>query len=163
MRLGTRPVVAAACIVGSAFFSAGAMADTHPTPEVPTAAQLAGLTPAQLSLYQSGAPVDIVLDPDTGDILSVAPAETGNTVDISIRAVCDSGDACYKTNKVPYADNGFHGSAGTYTGNWPYRSGYSAGDYSVSACWTTNCGPEITAGSSVVFSSDVTGTSFTIY
>jgi hypothetical protein len=114
-------------------------------------------------LFESGTPVDVLLDPGTGDILSVIAVGSVSAPDISTRSVCESGDGCYETNRTPYADEGFYGTSGTYYGSWPARSGYSAGRYSVSACWTTSCGPEITAGSKVTFTTDATGTSFTIY
>jgi hypothetical protein len=136
-------------------------ADT-PTAEVPSVAQLSSLTQSEITLLDSGAAINVVMDPSTGDILSVAAADNA-IPDISIRGVCDTGDGCYLTNKVPYADEGFYGSAGTYDGTWLYRSGYSSGNYTVSACWTTNCGVKIGPESHVTFSSDVTGTSFTIY
>jgi hypothetical protein len=113
--------------------------------------------------FESGAPVDVLLDPSTGDILSVTAAGPVPAPAISNRSVCDSGDGCYVTNKTPYADEGFYGASGTYDGSWPARSGYSAGHYAVSACWTTSCGPELAAGSKLTFTSDVTGISFTIY
>lgn len=160
MGLRTRSGLVAACAVGVASAASNALADPSTAPEVPTQAQLANLTSAEITLLESGTPVDISLDPTNGDILSVSTAAP----DISNRGgTCDAGDGCYLTNKVPYANQGFYGSAGTYYGSWPYRSGYTAGNYTVSACWSTNCGPEISPGSKVTFTSDVTGTSFTIY
>jgi hypothetical protein len=133
-----------------------------PTAEIPSPAQLAPLTQSEIALLDSGEPVDVLMDPSTGAILSVTAA-AGVVPDVSIRGVCDAGDGCYLTSKVPYADEGFYGSAGTYDGSWAYRSGYSSGNYTVSACWTTNCGVKIGPDSHVTFSSDVTGTSFTIH
>lgn len=148
--------------VGAAIAAAPVSADA-PTAEVSTAAQLAGLTWSEVSLLDSGQPIDVVLDPTTGDVLSVASAIGDPSPEISHRSVCDGGDGCYLTNKTPYADQGFYGSAGTYTGTWDYRSEYSSGNHTVSACWTTSCGVEIGPSSHVTLTSDVTGTSFTIY
>jgi hypothetical protein len=134
-----------------------------PTSEVPSAAQLAGLSPAELSLLDSGAPIDVVMDPTTGDIVSVTAADDSETPDISNHSICDSGNGCYLTNQTPYADQGFYGSSGTYDGNWPDRSEYTSGNYTVSACWTNGCGVKIGPASHVTLTSDVTGTSFTIY
>ncbi len=145
--LGTGPV--------AAFASAPA------TYSVPSPAQLSALSPSEAALFASGAPQVIVMDPTTGDILSVTPAAA--SPDISRHSICNAGDGCYETNQPPEADEGFYGGSGTSTGNWPYRSGYSAGKWSVSACWGSKCGVEIGPGSTVEFTSDVTGTSFTIH
>jgi hypothetical protein len=134
-----------------------------PTSETPSAAQLAGLSAAQVSLLSSGAAINVVMDPTTGDIVSVNAEGDSATPDISNHSICDTGDGCYVTNQTPYADEGFYGSSGTYDGNWPDRSEYTSGNYTVSACWTTSCGVKIGPGSHVTFTSDVTGTSFTIY
>jgi hypothetical protein len=138
-----------------------AVADA-PTYEAPSPAQLATLSQDEISLLDSGGPIDVVMDPASGDVLSVTASGSGASPDISNHNLCNSGDGCYETNKVPYADEGFYGTAGTYYGSWAYRSGYSSGSYTVSACWTTNCGVKISPGSHVTFTSDVTGTSFTI-
>jgi hypothetical protein len=160
-----RMALVAACLASGAFSCSNALADQSTAPEVPTAAQEATLTPAEVTLLNSGGAVNVTMDPTTGDILSVSAAVSVSplVIDISITDSCPSGYGCYLTDKVPYADEGFHGSAGTEYGTWDYRSGYSSGDYTVSACWSSGCGIEITAGSSVSFTSDVTGTSFTIY
>ncbi len=142
--------------------TSAAVADS-PTYETPSPAQLATLSQSEIALLDSGTSIDVLMDPASGDILSVTAADSGTSPAISNHNVCNTGDGCYKTNKVPYADQGFYGSAGTYDGSWPYRSGYSSGNHTVSACWTTNCGVKISPGSHVTFTSDVTGTSFTIY
>ena len=134
-----------------------------PTAETPTPAQLATLNQSEVSLLDSGTAIVVVMDPSSGDILSVAPADpVGASPNISNHAICNSGDGCYITNHAPYADEGFYGSAGTYYGSWPYRSAYSSGSHTVSACWISACGPQISPGSKVTFTSDVTGSSFTI-
>jgi len=151
-------IIAASIVLAASPASADA-----PTSEIPSAAQLAGLSAAQVSLLDSGAPINVVMAPNTGDIVSVTAADYTETTDISNHNICDSGNGCYLTNKVPWADQGFYGSSGTYNGNWPYRSGYTSGNHTVSACWTNGCGVEIGPGSEVTFTSDATGTSFTIY
>jgi hypothetical protein len=152
----------AAVSVLSAAAASSAVADGG-TYKPAAAAQLAALSQSEITLLDSGKGINVVMDPSTGDILSVTATASGAGADIGMRGVCDAGDGCYQTNKVPYAAYGFDGSAGTYTGSWPYRSGYSSGNYTVSACWTSNCGVKISPGSHVSFTSDVTGTSFTIY
>ena len=162
-RLAVR-ALACTCAVGlGAAAGAAPVAADQPTAETPTADQLAGLSQSEVSLLDSGGAIDVVMDPGTGDIVSVAAAQPGADPLISNHNVCNSGDGCYFTNRTPYANQGFYGSAGTYYGSWPYRSGYSSGNYTVSACWTSNCGVKIGPGSRVTFTSDVTGTSFTIY
>jgi hypothetical protein len=134
------------------------------TSETPTPAQTADLTPAEITLLNSGQPINVVMDPTTGDIESVTAASGSGAVPaITHRSgICDSGDGCYKTDQTPYANQGFYGSSGTSTGTWYDRSAYSSGNYTVSACWVSGCGIEIGAGSQVDLTSDVTGTSFTI-
>jgi len=151
------------CSAGLACLAATSSATSNPTAEIPTAAQTASLTPPEISLLTSGTPIDVVMDPTTGDVLSVTSADTGAITDISIRNVCDSGDGCYDTTTVPYSNEGFYGSAGTHDGSWPDRSGYSSGNYTVSACYSGGCGVQIAPGSELAFTSDKTGTSFTIY
>jgi len=131
------------------------------TYSTPTAAQTATLTPAELTLLNSDQPKTILMDPTTGDIISVTAG--GPSPDISHHSVCNTGDGCYKTNDPPYADVGFYGGSGTVDGDWPERSAYYSGKWTVSACWAIQCGPKISPGSQVTFTSDVTGTSFTIY
>jgi hypothetical protein len=163
--MNRRLLIATACaglLSASAALSAASAAGDSSTAEDPTPAQLADLSPSEVALLDSGAPIDVVMDPPTGDIISVATPPS-LVPDISNRAVCDNGDGCYLTNKTPYADEGFYGSSGTYYGTWVYRSGYSSGSHTVSACWIGSCGVEISPGSRVTFTSDVTGTSFTIY
>ncbi len=160
-----RPILCAGLIaLGTAVEASSVAADTPTTAAAPTSAQLATLSPSEITLLDSGQPIDVVMDPTTGDIESVTAAtSTGARPAISNRSICDSGDGCYSTDRTPYANQGFYGSAGTYSGSWPYRDGYQSGSHTVSACWTTNCGVKISPNSTVSFTSDVTGTSFTIY
>lgn len=139
---------------------------TTQTSSTPTAAQTETLSSTEKALLSSSTPKQIVMDPATGDIVSVAEAGPGGaSPNISNHNICEGGNGCYVTNKPPYADQGFYGSAGTYNGKWPYRSAYTSGKYTVSACWEggVKCGPKIGPKSEVAFTTDVTGTSFTIY
>jgi hypothetical protein len=134
------------------------------TPEVPTPAQTATLSPAQKTMLNSGQPINVTLNPANGDITNVTSNNPlAITASIMNHSVCNSGNACYSTNQAPYANQGFYGGSGTITGSWPFRNGYSAGNWTVSACWSSACGIQIGPGSDVGFTSDVTGTSFTIY
>lgn len=124
------------------------------------------LPAAEQALITSTAPATIVIDPATDQILSVTAGEHA-TPAISINYICSSTDECWKTNQVPYADVGFYGSPGTYTGDWPYRKAFLTGEYYGSACFlfdgASGCTPEYAPNKTLTFSSDVTGTSATIY
>jgi hypothetical protein len=155
-------VVAAAGTLGTLAATSGAASQTA---AAPTAAETATLSAGEVSLLSSGQAINVVMDPTTGDINSVTAASssgaTVDTTDITNHSICDTGDGCYKTNDPPLADQGFSG-AGTFDGSWADRSGYSSGKWTVSACWSGGCGVTISPGSTVNFTSDVTGTSFTI-
>jgi hypothetical protein len=76
---------------------------------------------------------------------------------VSNHNYCNSGDGCYYSGKVPYANQGFYGSAGSYHGNWPDRNAWYTGRYTAYACWTGACssswfGPNtyVTFGGSLV-------------
>jgi hypothetical protein len=162
MRLKSLSVVAVVVAAAATCLATTSDAASPPTAETPTPAQLQSLTPAEVVLLNSGSPINVLMDPTTGNVLSVTTASSGISSDISTHNVCNTGDGCYETNKTPYANQGFYGSAGTSTGSWADRSGYSSGDYTVYGCWTSSCGIEVSPSSSVRFTSDVTGTSFTI-
>jgi hypothetical protein len=162
MRLKSLSAVAVVVAAAATCLTTSSDAASPPTAETPTPAQLQSLTPAAVTLLNSGSPINVVMDPTSGDVLSVTAASAGVRSDISTHNVCDAGNGCYETNKTPYADQGFYGSAGTSTGSWAYRSGYTSGDYTVYGCWASGCGIQISPSSSVSFTSDVTGTSFTI-
>ncbi|MEU7058122.1 hypothetical protein [Streptomyces sp. NPDC046197] len=112
---------------------------------------------------QSSQPKTVVMDPANGAVLSVSAGIVRPA--ISVHNICNSGDGCYYSGRIPYANQGFYGSAGTASGSWPYRSAWDTGGYTASACWVGACsqnrfGPNtyITFNGSLV-----TGTSFTIY
>ncbi|GAA2525903.1 hypothetical protein GCM10010201_25760 [Pilimelia columellifera subsp. columellifera] len=79
--------------------------------------------PIDTDLLSSDAPKTVMIDPATGNVLSV----TAGFPKISHRHTCQPKDACFRSGQVPYADQGFRGSAGMKTGNWPYRDGYFTG------------------------------------
>jgi hypothetical protein len=155
---------AAVAAIGVGIVPSVSVAATQATSSTPTAAQLADLTSSEISLLDSGLAISVVMDPTTGDILSVAPAsDTVAAASISHHSVCNTGDGCYKTNNSSNSDQGFYGGAGTIDGTWYNRSSYSSGKWTVSACYSGGCAPTISPGSTVSFTSDVTGTSFTIH
>ena len=112
-------------------------------------------------------PKTVVLNPATGDIISVAYGAVNHPA-ITEHDTCDPDWACYESGEVPYANMGFSGSAGTKTGTWLYRYDFSTGNYSARACYifsgSSHCTPEEGPGTIITFDDDlVTGTSVTIY
>src|SRR5215469_2140261 len=83
------------------------------------AAAPAGASQAGVALLSS-TPKTVVLDPATGGVVSVT-AGTAATPMISNHNICNTGDGCYFSGRIPYANQGFYGSAGTFNGSWPYR------------------------------------------
>lgn len=135
-----------------------AAADTTPAPE--------HLSSQERELLNSDAPKTVEIDPATGEFVAVEEGSTWIRPMIGNRNICYSGDGCYYSGKVPYAHQGFYGTAGTYTGSWPYRSGYHTGNYTARACWTTACSQaSLPPNTTAYFSGGalVTGTSFRIY
>jgi hypothetical protein len=134
-----------------------------------TAAALVG-TPAQAAVeggiaLSSDAAKVVTVDPASGKVLSVAAAEPELTTQISTHNICNASDVCYQSGKIPYAHQGFYGTAGTATGNWPYRSrGFTAGK-TAKFCWTLACSPVLGPNTTFVFPGGemVTGTSVRIY
>lgn len=74
-RLRSRPVVAV--LVGGALLVGAPLAYSAATSSTPTPAQTATLSPQEKALLASSSPKDILMDPKTGDILSVTPASPG--------------------------------------------------------------------------------------
>jgi hypothetical protein len=171
--LQARPIAvlsasAAACCAVALFGVAPALAasraQSQPGSDQAYIASEANLPAAQQALLNAGAPATIAIDSYTGQILSVAAAGSA-TPAITTRATCESTDACWETNKVPYADVGFYGTAGTVNGDWPYRSAFASGQYSASACWSLDgdyCIGTLAPHEKASFDPDVTGTSATI-
>ncbi|MFC3982793.1 hypothetical protein ACFYY8_24175 [Streptosporangium sp. NPDC001559] len=139
-------------------------ADSTP---IPASADVSALSPQQLELLKSDAPHTISVDPRTGKVLSVTEGAI-STPAISQHNICNSGDFCYASGQVPYAHQGFYGSAGTKTGSWPSRSYFDTGNYRGRACWTyqgsSPCSGPWGPNSYVNFNGSlVTGTSVTLY
>lgn len=139
-----------AALVAVAAFAAGA-APAQAAPRMLTAAQLA-----------SDAPKTIIFDTTTGKItaswLGIAP---DTTTQISVRGTCNTSDSCYVA-KIPYADAGFYGTAGTKAGTWPQRTRVDSVGRTVKACYTGGCTPNLSPYTQVFLNPPVTGTSFRI-
>ncbi|GAA2723497.1 MULTISPECIES: hypothetical protein [Streptomyces] len=153
-RAGALAAAAAALGLGLA-----APAQASPGPVPP-------LTAHEQALLASNVPKTVVLDPATGGILSVRQSsEPAGEQGISQHNVCNRGDGCFLSGRVPYAHQGFYGSPGTARGTWPYRSGYDTGNYTASACWTQACAQRpLPPHTRATFGGTlVTGTSFRIH
>jgi len=120
----------------------------------------------------SSVPKTVVLDPITGQIISVtagsiATTSSAITPDISHRNnVCQTTspvDFCYYGHS-PYANQGFYGSAGTWYNTWYQRYAFETGAYTGHACWNMSiCSQNFGENTYVTFGgSTVTGTSVTI-
>jgi hypothetical protein len=123
------------------------------------------LSSAEKTLLNSKKPLDVVLSPTTGALQSVRPQSDMHPA-ISNHNICSSTDGCYVSGQVPWANQGFFGSPGTFRGSWPSRSGYNTGMFTASACWTQACAVRaLPPNTHVTFGggSLVTGTSFTIH
>jgi hypothetical protein len=122
------------------------------------------LSSAEKTLLNSGKPLDVALDPATGALLSVKP-QPGTHPAISNHNICNSTDGCYLSGKIPFANQGFFGTKGTFHGSWPFRSGYNTGKFTASACWTQACSQQaLPPNTHATFNGTlVTGISFTIH
>ncbi|SCL39125.1 hypothetical protein GA0074692_5250 [Micromonospora pallida] len=128
-------------------------------------ASIFGASPAQATLPPGAA---VAIDPKTGEIVAVYEEGMVRPLITQTSSCVNSSYACYYSGQVPYADQGFYGTAGTKTGSWPSRSGGRAGNYSVSFCWSaggTVCGPTLGPGLFFFFSdgNNYTGLSFRIH
>jgi hypothetical protein len=129
--------------------------------------QSAQAAPRMLTLEQiaSATPKVVVIDTNTGEVTEAwFGTSTTLTPRISIHNICNATDSCYVSGAVPYADQGFYGTAGTKTGSWPVRSQVLSKNRTVHACWTGgHCTPTLGPFTQAVLNPNVTGTSFTIH
>ncbi len=58
-------------LAGATIGAAPVAADAPTTAATPTAGQLATLSQSEIALLDSGQPIEVVMDPTTGDIVSV--------------------------------------------------------------------------------------------
>jgi len=154
------------------------MAVTSAVPAVAPAAATGGSASAgataagELAAFlASDTPKTVVLDPDTGAMITVSLGEPASTSsppmpEISSGSDCAPGDGCYYTPVLDgtYHDRSFYGSPGTFSGYWPRRNAWETGSYTASACWQGGCSQAYGPNTRLTFNGAlVTGTSFTIY
>ncbi len=118
--------------------------------------------PLATGLLGSSVPKTVSLDPATGAIVTESFGVPALPY-ISSHGGCATGDGCYY-GKPPYSNQGFSGSPGTASGNWPERTAWDTGDYTAYACWKSACSQAAFGPNTYVTfnGSTVTGTSFTI-
>lgn len=150
---------AAALLAGAVVFTG--MAAAAP-------AQAASPNPIRVTDYQTATPKTIVMDVRSGAVVSATagmPSSGAASPLIGNHNICNTGDGCYYTNAVPYANQGFYGSPGTYYGSWPYRNAWWTGSYTARACWVGACSQYAFGPNTYVTfnGATATGTSFRIY
>lgn len=79
MMFRTQLALATGFAIGTLVVSTAAVAQDSITSETPTPSQTATLTAAERNLLSSGGPVNVVLDPNTGDVLSVVASDPGRS------------------------------------------------------------------------------------
>jgi hypothetical protein len=111
----------------------------------------------------SATPKTVTLDPATGAVVAVVEGMAASP-QISNHAICNTGDGCYFSGRIPFANQGFFGTRGTFRGSWPFRDAFGTGRFTASACWTQACSSTFGPNTTATFGGAlVTGTSFTIH
>jgi hypothetical protein len=126
-------------------------------------------TGVALPQVSAGKEMVVVIDAPTGKIISMTATSIASVKpDITHQTICNTGWECWFSGKVPYANQGFYGSAGKVTGSWPYRNEFWTGNYtagfSYSYAGTSHSYSNYPPNYAVVFAKNalVTGTSATI-
>ncbi len=154
--LAAASLTTAATLTGAAYAASAGATSTHTTASVPV---------RWASLATSSTPKQVILDALTGKVLSVEATTAASPAAITVHNPCQSGDACWVHNAIPYADFGFAGT-GTKTGTWTQRNAMYTHSHSTSVCWaqSPNCSPRFGPNTVIGFSSyPVTGTKVTNY
>jgi hypothetical protein len=149
------PALLAGVLTGAAPATAAGSADPKPLPHATVE-----------KLLRAPGPKTVVMDVKTGEVLSVkqTTADDEDQLGISNDNICYTGYGCYYSGQIPYADQGFFGTPGTYYGNWPYRYKWRSGYYTVSMCWVGACSKyKFAPNTTGLLNGQVTGTSWTIY
>ena len=132
------------------------------------AAQAASSSPSLLS----STPKTVVLDPATGQVISVTAGANSSTTSQIVPDISHRNNVCQLSNPIdfcyygesPRANQGFYGSAGTWYGTWYLRYQFETGAYTGHACWSPSvCSQNLGPNTLATFGgSTVTGTSVTI-
>jgi hypothetical protein len=108
MHRKARVAAALVCALGGggavALIPAASSASSAPTAATPMAAQTASLSKTEKTLLASNGPKTILMDPLTGDIISVTAGQASGPVpNISRHSICNTGDGCYSrtTSRTP--------------------------------------------------------------
>lgn len=149
----------AAAIITGALSFAQTTADAAPS-------GAAALPAKWANLAASATPKTVVLDAKTGRVVRVT-ARSGSLapMTVTVHNPCQSGDACWVPDTIPYANYGFAGT-GTKTGTWTHRAQMYTHSHSTSVCWSQspNCSPRLGPNSVIAFNSyPVTGTKVVNY
>lgn len=114
------------------------------------------LTPEEQDLLDSQEPVNIVMDAETGQPLSVEePPETGALRVVAGACYGPPRRPCYRTGNISNNVQ-FASEPGETTGSWANRTGWSSGaTYEARACWNPGTG-RVCSGVWIPPSSDVT-------
>lgn len=139
LRIATALTMAIIGFSALAALPAGAAAVSQGTAGLPAGASVAPETSAQRALLSSSIPKHVVLDAQTGAIVSIT---TGGTLspNIVVGQVClNYSDACWTTTTIPEADHSFSGTGLAY-GPWPDRGDAYTFAHSSAACWYNSAG-----------------------
>ena len=92
----------------------------------------------------SSVPKYIVVNADTGAIMSIRPAPSRLPRPVTAPTIVNEhiclslAAVCFYSGAVPWADQSFWGTPGTITGTWPERKGGYSGGYTATFKWTGN-------------------------
>jgi hypothetical protein len=94
---------------------------------------LSELTVAEIALINSGNPVVVTADVETGHFTSVEPVGAAPIQPAAVHNTCSTGQACWKPWTTPYKAYGFSGTGAT--GSWSHRGTFYSGNYFAKPCW----------------------------
>lgn len=111
---------------------------------------------AEVELLESGAAVQVLLDADTGDVLSI---KEQTTIEPSgVVPHCSGARACWQGHLSPHVAYGFNGTGAT--GTWANRGTFNTASYTARVCWaapTLTCSSWYGPSSTIGFDRPVTG------
>ncbi len=120
-----------------------------------------GLSVTELRLLETGGPVNVLLDAETGEIISVTEGTSVQPLG-AVRNGCTSARACWYGYASPLVPYGFDGTGAS--GSWPERGTFLTKKFTARVCWlpvaspnqlcTASFGPN----SSIGFNAAVNGT-----